>query len=107
MSSNLKEWLWLTFFPQEDAGQLLAIRNNLTPFLKTVTKVLSIELEREYVDKDDKNALFAEVLQNLPAENSTSNFSINAGQLLDTLEFEFDQLLNLRSVLLNFPKKYM
>ena len=92
----MKEWLWLTFFPQEDPGQLLALRNNLTPFLKTVTRVLSIELEKGDVDKKEGIALLAEILQNLPGENSTSNFSINAGQPLDTLEFEFDQLLNLQ-----------
>ena len=96
MCSNLEEWLWLTFFPQEDAGQLLALRNNLTPFLKAVKTVLSIELEKGYLNKDERYSLFAEVIQNLPAENSTSNFSINAGQPLNTLDFEFDQLLNLQ-----------
>ena len=59
-------------------------------------RVLSIELEKGGAGYDEKNALFAEVLQNLPAENSTSNFPINAGQPVDTLEFEFDQLLNLQ-----------
>ena len=64
-------------------------------------RVLSIELEKGLRKtgkgfENEKNALFAEVLQNLPAENSTSNFSINLGQPLDTLEFEFDQLLNLQ-----------
>ena len=95
-SSKFKEWLWLTFFPQEDPGQLLALRNNLTPFLKTVTRVLSIELVHGHVGQNVREDLFTEVLQNLPAENSTSNFSINLGQPLNTLEFEFDQLLNLQ-----------
>ena len=90
------DWLWLTFFPQEDSEQLLALRNNLTPFLKAVTRVLSIELEKGDVDVEEKYSLFAEVLQNLPAESSTSNFRLKSGQPLEALESEFDQLLNLQ-----------
>ena len=63
----------------------------LTPFLKAVTKVLSTELG-SYFDSEEKEALFDQVLQNLPTGNSASNFSTNLSQASETLKFEFDQL---------------
>ena len=63
----------------------------MTPFLKAVTKALSFELEENYAEYG-KKALFDEILQNLPAENSTTNISTNFSQVPNTLQDEFDQL---------------
>ena len=86
----MKEWLWLTFFPQEESAKLAVLRSNLTPFLKAVTRALSIELEGSgtYTDRKD---VFDEIIQNLPAENSTSNFCTSLSLASDTLQDEFDQ----------------
>ena len=88
----MKEWLWLTFFPQEDSVKLIALRSNLTPFLKAVTRALTIELEESYPLENEKKDIFNEILQNLPAENSTTNISTNFSQVPNTLQDEFDQL---------------
>ena len=64
----------------------------MTPFLKTVTRALSIELEEVVTERCEKEALFDEIIQNLPTENSTLNFSTNLSQASDTLQDEFDQL---------------
>ena len=75
----------------------MILRRNLTPFLKAVTKVLSPELlvEKEYkLNSERSEALFNEILQNVPAENSISNFCTNLSQGVDTLKLEFDQLLD-------------
>ena len=90
--SKLKEWLYLTFKPQEDSAQLTVLRSTLTPFLKAVAKALSIELEQEVPTVFEKKALFDEIIQNLPAENSASNFCANLTRASDTLQEEFDQL---------------
>ena len=34
------EWLYKSFFPQEDKEQLMACRSQLTPFLKLIMKAL-------------------------------------------------------------------
>ena len=94
--SSLKEWLWLTFFPQEDAAKLTVLKNNLTTFLKAVTKALSLELEALNISRDilknQRKAVVDEIFRNLPAINSTLSFHTNTGQQSKTLEFEFDQL---------------
>ena len=73
----------------------MALRNNLTPFLKAVTKALSSEVEHEEDFKEEKReALFNEILQNIPAENSSSNFYTYLSRASDTLKLEFDQLLD-------------
>ena len=72
------------------------LRNNLTPFLEAVTKALSFELEVENPKMEQKKAVFEEILQKLPSENSASNFFTNLSQTSNTLQLEFDQLLNLR-----------
>ena len=81
--------------PQEDSAQLSLLRNNLTPFLKAITEALSIELEQ----KDnlvrlvkEKEAIFAKIIQNLPAENSTSSLLVNWTGASSTLKLEFEQL---------------
>ena len=81
--------------PQEDSAQLSLLRNNLTPFLKAITEALSIELEQ----KDnlvrlvkEKKDIFARILQNLPAENSTSSLLVNWTGASSTLKLEFEQL---------------
>ena len=81
--------------PQEDSAQLSLLRNNLTPFLKAITEALSIELEQ----KDnlvrlvkEKKDIFARILQNLPAENSTSSLLVNWAGISSTLKLEFEQL---------------
>ena len=70
----------------------MALRSNLTPFLKAVIRALSRDLEENGTSRDQKKAVFDEILQNLPAENSTSNFSANFSQASDTLKLEFDGL---------------
>ena len=85
--------MWLVFFPQEDSVRLTALQSNLTPFLKALTKALSIELE-ENVEYERKEALFDEVLRNVQDENSTSN--IFQGHPSDILQREFDELLDLQ-----------
>ena len=81
--------------PQEDSAQLSLLRNNLTPFLKAITQALSVELEQ----KDnlvrlvkEKEAIFAKIIQNLPAENSTSSLLVNWAGISSTLKLEFEQL---------------
>ena len=82
--------------PQEDSAQLTMLRNNLTPFLKAVVKAVCFELEENYdgVEEyvDGVELIVDEILQNLPAENSTSSFCANLSQASDTLQFEFDNL---------------
>ena len=54
------------------------MKNNLTPFLKAVIKALNFELEQgSYQERKQKQAIFDEIIQNLPAENSTPNFCAN------------------------------
>ena len=62
-----------------------------------MAKALSYELENKDNSSTLKEtqALMNEILQNLPAENSTSNFVVNWIQD-DTVDLEFVQLLNLR-----------
>ena len=81
--------------PQEDSAQLSLLRNKLTPFLKAITEALSVELEQ----KDnlvrlgkEKEAIFAKILNNLPAENSTSSLLVNWAGVSSTLKLEFEQL---------------
>ena len=90
--SKFKEWLYLTFLPQEDSAQLNVLRSMLTPFLKAMTRALSIELEKGYLEKEERKAIFDEIMRNLPTENSTSNFSANLSRASGTLHDEFDQL---------------
>ena len=64
-------------------------------------KTLSIELEEgnELSFEETKKlngVIFEEIIQNLPAEKSTSNIFITFSQASGTLQFEFDQLLNLQ-----------
>ena len=75
---------------------MTVLRNNLTPFLKAVTKALSLEQEAYNVDFEtlnrQKEAVVDEILQNLPSMNSTSNICTNISQALITLELELVQL---------------
>ena len=70
----------------------MALRSNLTPFLKAVIRALSLDLEVNGASGDQRKAVFDEILQNLPAGNSTSNFCTNFSQASDTLNLEFDGL---------------
>ena len=72
---------------------MAALRRNLTPFLKAVMKALSCELENQYVYT---KTIVDEIIQNVPAENSTLNFCTNLSQASGTLQLEFDQLLSLQ-----------
>ena len=67
----------------------------MTPFLKAVARALSVELDEEYLQTEQKNAVFDEIVQNVPAEYSTSNLFSRWNQASDDLEFEFDHMLNL------------
>ena len=77
--------------PQEDSSQLTALKSMLTPFLKAVSKALSHVPEGRNSILENK-VIFNEILQNLPAENSTSNFCTNLTHASDILQNEFDQL---------------
>ena len=51
-----------------------------------------IELEQGEPQMYQKEALFDEIIQNLPTENSTLNFFTNLSQAADTLQDELNQL---------------
>ena len=93
---EIKEWMFLTFFPQEDVNKLNRLRTNLTPFLKAVVKALSIEMEVDMILDEVKNAITDEIIRNIPAENSTSTTGFFSVHTVDTLHLEFDGLLDLR-----------
>ena len=75
---------------------MTTLRRNLTPFLKAVMKALSCELEIEASDFETAGKIIDEIIQNVPAENSTLNFCTNLSQASGTLQLEFDHLLNLK-----------
>ena len=75
MLTHVKEWLFLTFFPQENINDLNQLRRNLTSFLKAIMKALTVELEVGYYDEENT---INDIIQNIPAEISvptTTNFS--------------------------------
>ena len=79
--------------PQEDPATLTFLRSKLSPFLKAVRKALSIELEvNQGFMSAQKEAVFKEIFENLPAENSTCNFRTNLSRASETLQIEFDKL---------------
>ena len=96
MLTKIKEWLFLTFFPQEDINELNRLRRNLTPFLKAVINALSVELELNYVKDLMRKSIINQIIQNLPAENSASTTINFFSQTVDTLHDEFDGLLNIK-----------
>ena len=95
--TEIKEWLFLTLFPQENINDLNQLRRNMTPFLKAVTAALSVELELGLdVDKDIKLSIIDDIIKNISAENSTS-ITINLpAQTYDILHAELDCLLDLK-----------
>ena len=92
----MKEWLYLAFFPQEDPRRLRRRRKKLTPFLKAVMIALFSELKNPSLTRDRKQALFDSILQSVPTGRSASNLVARRSQASDTLELEFDELLNLQ-----------
>ena len=98
-----KEWLFLTFFPQENTNELNRLRENLTPFLIAVTKALAVELEVN-ANRAMRKSIIDQVLQNIPAEASTPTTRFTLGSMSDTLHAEFDGLLNLRYCLSYIPQ---
>ena len=86
----------MTFFPQEDVNELNRLRGSLTPFLQAVMKALSVELELGRVDKEMRDSIIDEIMQNIPAGNATSTTVTPTAQTFETLHLEFDGLLNLR-----------
>ena len=89
----------MAFFPQEDSAELAVLRSKLSPFLKAVSKALSAELEDGYLKPGQRKALFDEILENVPVENSTSFASwarALKSEVRNILDFEFDQLLDLQ-----------
>ena len=74
----------------------MVLRSTLTPFLKTASKALSIELENQDVEYSEKESLLKELLENVPAESSNSNLYVTGSQNSETLVLEFDRLLNLK-----------
>ena len=86
----------MTFFPQEDAGQLASLRSRLTPFLQAVASALAYELETASLDFETKaltELIFNEILQNLPAENSSATFGPSWLRASGALHYEFDHFL--------------
>ena len=98
LCSYLKEWLFLSFFPQEKPSQLEELRNKLTPFLQAVSEALSIELEKSQVkDKNQlKEALFDRILETVPKEN-VSYFADYVNEASIVLQNEFNDLQRLNS----------
>ena len=68
----------------------------LTPFMKAVMKALSIELEEGTLSNEKKQIVYNDILQNLPADYSTSNFGAHLSSASDTLRDEFDLLIDLQ-----------
>ena len=94
--TEIKDWLFLTFFPLEDEKEVERLRGKLRrkfPFLKAVTKALSYELERGFVEGDMQNSILDEIIRNIPPENSTS-ITISYPHTIDTLCLEFNDILN-------------
>ena len=89
--TEIKEWLFLAFFPQEDSNKLNQLRGQLTLFLKAVSKALSAELEVGY-SYEKKEPILDEIIRNIPSENSTS-ITINPSATIDTLNLEFNNIL--------------
>ena len=81
-----KEWLFLCFYPQEDARLLETYRNKLTKFQKSALKALTFELENDGPDTDDliqeKEDLCDEIiheaslLSNTAVISLTQNYSV-------------------------------
>ena len=95
------EWLYQTFFPQEDPSQLLLLRASLSPFQKAVMKALCFELESyslasAHQIKQLARSIIDEILGNIPTEGSASNFVSN--QASDTLQAELDELIQFKIV---------
>ena len=90
--TEIKEWLTLAFFPQEDSNNLNQLRGQLTPFLKAVTKALSAELEIGYSD-EMRNSILDEIIRNIPAENSISVAINPSARTIDTLQLELHGIL--------------
>ena len=92
----IKEWLYLTFFPEEDTNQLNRLRANLTPFLKAVTKALSVELESGHLDVETKNSIIDEIIRSITAEESTSSTVYPYSSIQETPNLGYNGLLDLR-----------
>ena len=62
-----------------------------------MSKALSYELENgdDEIQQLQIEALYNEILRNLPAESSTSNYFAGLSQASDTLQLEFVKLLDL------------
>ena len=101
--TQAKEWLFLTFFPQEDINELNHLRANLTPFLKAVSEALSVELE--IGTSTDRESVIDRVIRSIPAESSASTFVYPSTQVFNTLDLEFANLLDLRFYFLSFIVK--
>ena len=96
MLTKIEEWLFLTFFPQEDSNELNRLRASLTPFLKAISKALFAELELGRIDKEIKKSIIDKIIRNIPAENFTQTTRFSSGRIYDTLHDELGGLMNLR-----------
>ena len=70
----------------------MSLRSLLTPFLKAVMEALEVKK----LSLNKSKALIEKIIQNVPAENSTSSLFSRWSQASDDLEFEFDEILNLQ-----------
>ena len=107
------EWLYLSFYPQEDSEKLLLLRASLTQFHKSVRKALAFELEYGFWYEDSQQrliehmteAILTEILQNVPPEVSGSNLNPVSAEASNTLQLELERLeMNKKYVLSNDPK---
>ena len=97
-----EEWLFLSFYPQEDIRQLRMYRRQFSPFLKSVVKGLNFDLDN--LDTYDeaychrKKSLCDEIIRE--GSNLTAQRTLSPSQslpTLNTLRSEHDQLaLNFR-----------
>ena len=70
----------------------------LSPFLEVVMEAL----EAKYISKDDSKILLEKIIENIPAEDSTSNLFSHWNQASNDQELEFDNLLDLQYVITQF-----
>ena len=96
-----KVWLYLCFYPQEGVNrtQLKQMRQNLSPFLKSIIKALNFELVDVYRSesvkeyKDRQNSICEEIIQALRSGSSLSNhIRSSTSRSLNTLQLEHDRL---------------
>ena len=70
----------------------MTLKSHLTPFLEAAIEAL----KPQDFGVEKSKALLEKTIQNVPAENSTSSLFTHWTQAFDDLEFQFDDMLNLK-----------